>query len=270
VQFKLDGQTLGLEDTSSPYSVSWDSRGVSNGSHTLSAVARDASGNLGSSGNVVVTVANSVQPAGLVAAYGFDAGSGLSAVDVSGNANNGTLTNGPVWSAAGKFGGAISFDGVNDSVVVPDANSLDLTAGMTLEAWVNPSVSGGWRTVLFKEQAADLVYGLYAFRETGVANGQVYVGGERGVNASAATPLNVWTHLAVTYDGAMLRLFSNGAQVAQLAQAGSIAVSTGVLRIGGNAIWSEWFKGLIDEVRVYNRALTAAEIQADMTRRVGP
>jgi hypothetical protein len=160
---------------------------------------------------------------------------------------------------------------VNDSVVVPDANSLDLTSGMTLEAWVNPSANGGWRTVLFKEQPADLVYGLYAFRNTGVADGQVFIGGaERVVDAAAPTPMNAWTHLAVTYDGATLRLYSNGTQVAQVAQTGSILTSTGVLRIGGNAIWNEWFKGLIDEVRVYNRALSAAEVQADMNRRIGP
>jgi chitodextrinase len=269
VTFRVDGVDVSPEDTTSPYSASWDSRAVSNGTHTITAVARDASGNTTTSANIVVTVANSAQPAGLVAAYSFDQGTGTVATDISGNGNNGTLTNGPTWAAVGKFGGAITFDGVNDSVVVPDANSLDLTTGMTLEAWVNPSANGGWRTILFKEQAADLVYGLYAFRSTGVANGQVYIGAERAVNATAATPLNAWTHLALTYDGATLRLYSNGSQVASLAQTGSILTSTGVLRIGGNAIWSEWFKGLIDEVRVYNRALSATEIQGDMTRAVG-
>ncbi len=49
-----------------------------------------------------------------------------------------------------------------------------------------------------------------------------------------------------------------------LAVAGAIQTSTSPMRIGGNTIWSEWFNGLIDEVRVYNRALTAAEIQTDM------
>ena len=51
---------------------------------------------------------------------------------------------------------------------------------------------------------------------------------------------------------------------------GSIATSTGALRIGGNTIWPEWFAGLIDEVRIYNRALSTTEIQADMNTRVGP
>ena len=50
----------------------------------------------------------------------------------------------------------------------------------------------------------------------------------------------------------------------------SMAASTGALKIGGNSIWPEWFKGMIDEVRVYNRALSVAEIQADRDRPVGP
>ena len=82
--------------------------------------------------------------------------------------------------------------------------------------------------------------------------------------------VNVWTHLAATYDGATLRLYVNGVQVKTLAITGSIKASTGVLRIGGNAVWGEWFAGLIDEARLYNRALTAAELQADMVVPVNP
>ncbi len=87
---------------------------------------------------------------------------------------------------------------------------------------------------------------------------------------TAALPTGAWTHLAATYDGTTLRLYVNGAQVAQLAVAGSIPTSNSPLRIGGNAIWGEWFNGLIDEVRVYNRALSAAEIQNDMNRSITP
>ena len=83
-------------------------------------------------------------------------------------------------------------------------------------------------------------------------------------------PLGVWSHLASTYDGTTLRLYVNGTQVSQLAASGSILTSTSPLRIGGNGIWCEWFNGLIDEVRVYNRALSAAEIQGDMLRSITP
>jgi hypothetical protein len=68
----------------------------------------------------------------------------------------------------------------------------------------------------------------------------------------------------MTYDGTTMRMFVNGVQVSAKAVSGAVAVSDGALRIGGNSIWGEYFRGLIDEVRVYNRALTAAEIQTDM------
>src|SRR5262249_4667308 len=65
-----------------------------------------------------------------------------------------------------------------------------------------------------------------------------------------------------------LRLYVNGAQAASTAVSGTIGASTGALRIGGNGIWKEFFNGLIDEVRVYDHALTASEIQSDMQRPV--
>jgi hypothetical protein len=87
---------------------------------------------------------------------------GTAAHDTSGFANNATLGNGASWNAAGKYGGAISFDGINDWLTVADANSLDLTTGMTLEAWVKPTVLNSWETVILKESGTDLAYSLYA------------------------------------------------------------------------------------------------------------
>jgi hypothetical protein len=77
--------------------------------------------------------------------------------------------------------------------------------------------------------------------------------------------LNIWTHLAATYDGTTLRLYVNGVQAGSRAVSGAIQVSNRPLRIGGNSVWGEWFAGRIDEVRIYRRALSAAEVQADMT-----
>ena len=73
-----------------------------------------------------------------MAAYGFEETSGTTVADSSGTGNNGTIGGAAARTAAGKIGRAIDFDGVNDLVSVPDANSLDLTTGMTLEAWVQP------------------------------------------------------------------------------------------------------------------------------------
>ena len=219
-----------------------------------------------------MTVDNSVPaPTGLVAAYGFDEASGLTATDRSPNGNTGTIS-GATRALAGRFGGALSFDGVNDWVTVADAASLDLTTGMTLEAWVRPSAAGtAWRTVLLKEQPGNLVYALYSNEGSNRPSGHVFVGGDRDTRGGAASvPLNAWTHLAATYDGTALRLFVNGTQSSTVALTGAMAGSTGALRIGGNAVWPEWFQGLVDEVRVYNRALTAAQIQADMAAPVSP
>ena len=138
---------------------------------------------------------------------------------------------------------------------------------MTLEAWVRPTALGGmWRTVLFKEQASHMTYALYANTATDRPTGQAYAGGQRDARGPSALPVGAWTHLAVTYDGSTVRLFVNGTEAADQAADGPMTVSTGPLKIGGNAVWPEWFSGLIDDVRVYNRPLSTAEIQGDLAR----
>lgn len=77
---------------------------------------------------------------GLVLYLSFNQGSGLQALDSSGNNNHG-LVQGAVWNPDGKFGGALEFDGMNSEVVVTDSDSLDLTTAMTLEAWVRPTMN---------------------------------------------------------------------------------------------------------------------------------
>ena len=159
VQFRLDSQPLGAERTTPPYSVTWDSATASNGSHVLTATAHDAAGNSAvATANIVVS--NTAQtPGGLVAAYGFNQGSGVQATDASGQGNTGTISS-ATWTAAGKFGAALSFNGTSAWVTVADAASLDLTSGLTIEAWVNPTSGSAWRTVVLKENAPALAYAL--------------------------------------------------------------------------------------------------------------
>jgi hypothetical protein len=122
--------------------------------------------------------------------------------------------------------------------------------------------------VLFKERPGGIVYSLYANQSAGRPVGQVWLGAEQNAVGSAGLALNAWSHLASTYDGASLRLYVNGVLVSSTVVSGSLAPSTGVLRVGGNGVWPEWFAGLIDEVRVYSRALSAGEIQTDMNTAV--
>src|SRR5262245_12733779 len=87
---------------------------------------------------------------GLVAAYGFEAGSGTTAADESGSGNVGKIVN-ATWVHSGAYGNALSFNGSNAAVAVADSASLHFRHAMTLEAWVKPSaVSGAWRDVVYK------------------------------------------------------------------------------------------------------------------------
>lgn len=268
VQFELDQTPLGAEDTSLPYTFNWPTTSAPNGVYVLTAVARDAQGHQTRSSGITVTVSNAQAPTGLVAAYGFNELTGSIVGDASGNGNGGQINN-AVWSASGRYGGALQFNGTTSMVSVTDAASLDLTTGMTLSAWVSPSQLSGWRTVIMKERTGDLAYGIYAHDQAPRPAGYISVPNQVTVPGTGALTLNNWTHLAVTYDGASLALFVNGTEVRRVAAPGSMTTSASMLRIGGNSVWGEYFSGLIDEVRVYNRALTAIEIQTDMNTPVG-
>jgi hypothetical protein len=216
-------------------------------------------------GTVTVNVTAPADDA-LVLALGFDENMGLTAFDASGRNHHGTISG--AERVSGKIGGALRFDGLDDWVTVADAAALDLSSGMTLEAWVNPATTGGWRTVLLKEGAGNMAYELYA-NNPDVARPAAYFtttgGAIRGITGTTAMAANSWSHLAVTYDGANMRLYVNGTLVRTVARTGAVLETDGPLHIGGNEVWGgEWFAGLIDEVRIYNRALSASEIQADM------
>lgn len=236
------------------------------GTYTVSLTARGSSGSNTKTHAITISIV-SAGTGGLVAAYSFEEVSGSTVVDASGKGNHGRIKE--ATRVTGKFGQALSFDGINDWVTVNSASSLDLTNGMTLEAWVYPTAAmNSWRSVLLKEQAGGLAYALYAHSDSNQPVASINIIGDQNLAGGATLTANTWVHLVATYDGVTERLYVNGTQVASKAQTGSMTVSTGALRIGGNSVWSEYFKGYIDEVRVYNRALTASEIKTDMTTAV--
>jgi hypothetical protein len=265
VQFLLDGAALQAEDTTAPYAVDWNTNLAANGAHTLSARARDARGNTTDAANVGVTASNTTI-AGLVAAYSFGEGTGGSVADSTGNGNTGTITN-ATWTTSGKFGNALVFNGTNAKVTIPDASALDLTTAMTLEAWVYPTTTPtNWSTILHKE--IDRYY-IAAGSNTGApAVGGTFTSGNTNLYGAAPMTANVWTHVAATYDGTTLILYLNGNPVSSKAVAGSLTVSGSPVSIGGTAAYGEFFTGRIDEVRIYNRALTQAQVQQDMAQPV--
>lgn len=210
---------------------------------------------------------------GLVGYWKFDEGSGNTATDSSGNNNHGTLNNGPAW-VPGKFGKALSFDGVDDFVQIPQSSSLDVTDQITVEAWVYPrAYVGSFGDVShIVSRCADNGGHIYVLSVH--ADGKVWfsVNPMSGEKLSVANlTLNTWTHLAMTYDGAYIRLYINGYLDSSYVQSGSIYTTGNWLAIGckptgsggGPGIYA-YFNGIIDEVRIYNRALSQQEIQSDI------
>jgi hypothetical protein len=169
-----------------------------------------------------------------------------------------------VWGT-GKYGGALNFNGTSNMVRVPSASSLNVGAAMTLAAWIQPTAAqSGWKTIMQRETDA---YFLNASNSAGPlfpSGGATFGTNTQWVSGNAASPLNSWTHVALTYDGTTVRLYVNGTQVATKAVTGAVQSSSSPLSIGGNAPYGEYFKGFIDEAQVYNRALTAAEVTTAM------
>src|SRR5438309_4753432 len=128
------------------------------------------------------------QTGGLVAAYSFNEGTGTTVADASGNGNAGTLS-GTTWTNGGKYGSALVFNGTSARVTINNSASLQLTAGMTLEAWVNPStVSSSWRDVIYKGNDN------YYLEGTSSSGGVPAMGGTFGGTLYGTTALaaNTW------------------------------------------------------------------------------
>jgi glucose/arabinose dehydrogenase len=204
------------------------------------------------------------RPQGLVAGYGFEEGSGSVTADYSAHGNTGSLAGGAAWTAAGRFGRALTFNGSSSVVSAADSPSLALAPGMTLQAWVRPTAAGGTRAVVVKEGSSGPAFALYAGTGNGGPTGSALLDGTvRTVATAQPLPLNAWSHLALAYDGAALLLYVNGTPVASTPATGSLPTSSGPLRIGTTAS-GQAFAGQLDEVRVYDRGLSTAEIGTDL------
>jgi hypothetical protein len=178
----------------------------------------------------------------------------------------GSLRNGTVWTAQGKSGSGLTFDGLDDYLEVP---SPDLPTGdFTWQAWIRGTQ---WRSF----QAVMMARDHFGAELTIDGSGQVVVvldAGERLVSTSSI-PLATWTHVAMTRSGGFLRIYLNGAQntVSSTSQSplnfGSCPLLIGVDADSGcTRKLNGYFSGTLDEVRIYNRALSTSEIQQEMSR----
>ena len=210
-------------------------------------------------------------PSGLVGWWRFSD----NAFDSSGNGNTGTLVNGPQW-VAGKFGGnALSFDGVNDYVEVPNSASLNPTSHITVEAWFN-AVAGtltNQKTLVQKPFTSHAVphyqYTLLLLDTTTKPKAAAFSMTVGGVSHWVIAKdlwygYGTWHHLAGTYDGSTITLYLDGTDVASKSVSGTISTYDTVLQIGAYPNLSKTstycFKGIIDEVRIWDIALTEDQL----------
>ncbi len=230
------------------------------------AIVIDNTANASALSDYQVKVTNPIyDETGLVGSWHFEENTGTTTADTSGYTNTGTLSaTGATWTTSGKFGNALSFDGSTGYVQNTSPTNLPTgSASRTMEAWIKPAALPG-----------GVGYGIISYGAgsgTSIAslmlnNNKLYFANCLvGITGTTALSAGNWYHVAAVYDGTNITLYVNGA----FDSSGAITLSTTLdadgIRIGrasscGGTYF--YFNGSMDEARVYNRALSAAEIKA--------
>jgi len=199
--------------------------------------------------------------AGLVGHWRFEEYSGTTVMDSSPYANNGLLMNGPQWTTG--QGPCLSFDGVNDCVDCGTGSSLNLTGDLTVTSWIyleNYGLIGDARIV----DKGDAPAGFVFYLKDGLHSLAYQAGAAEVVSDSEAIRLNEWQHVAVSYSSASgtVTFYVNGqtAGIVTNYQTDPVDSADAPLIIGNTASLGRGFEGMLSDVRLYNRALTAEEI----------
>ena len=197
---------------------------------------------------------------GLLGWWKLDEKEGTTAVDSSGNGNDGTLVGKPVWRPeGGKIGGAIELSGKGDYVKIANESAFDITSQITISTWVNIiSVPQEWTGIVTKGDGAWRM-------STSFANNVFHFGVSREdyLNGNVAVGSGLWHHVACVYDGSKMSIYVDGKRDASRPRTGPIATNDFPVCIGGNIeLTGHCWNGLIDDVRVYNYALSENEIAA--------
>jgi len=184
------------------------------------------------------------------------------AAAVSGNNNTGALLGGAAF-AAGRFNNALSLDGIDGRVLINNTAGLNLANALTLSAWLNPAdLSGAYRTVAIKGVPGLRGYGMNV--KAGALNFVKMAATDTNVTSTVTLATGAWQHAVITWDATAgeVKFYLNGvlAQTVLDAAALTAPLDADYLSIGSWLTGGSFFKGSIDDLRIYNRALSAADV----------
>ncbi|TAH33931.1 LamG domain-containing protein [Candidatus Saccharibacteria bacterium] len=216
---------------------------------------------------IFFAVGGSAAAAGdLVGYWNFDEATGTNAADASGNANHGTFvgsgaTHSTVLPPTSCFINthSVQFDGSGDHVEIADNATMDPTNAISISFWMNPdSVNNGYQHVLFKQGPVVTSYGVW------LANDHVYMESNdnsiRSLTSNATVTAGDWHYITVTYDGTEQKLYIDGTLDNSQSLSGiTLTYTNSPVKIG-TGDYNNPFAGYVDDLRIYNRALTAGEI----------
>ncbi|MFA5930785.1 MAG: LamG domain-containing protein [archaeon] len=197
---------------------------------------------------------------GLVGLWNFNG----NALDSSENGNNGTVSGATLTTDRfGVANKAYSFDGVNDTISVPDSSVLDLTNQLTISAWIYPTKASGIQNVISKSSSSQ--NNAYIFPRTENGWSQISylasINGWKTIFVSFPSR-NVWHHVVGTYDGVTMKTYIDGVAIGSTTYSGTILTNSNPLVFGNQPGFSEYYGGTLDEVAVWDRNLGASEVLA--------
>jgi hypothetical protein len=209
----------------------------------------------------------------LVLYFSFDAETKDDIKDLSKHENHGTISGNPKWDT-GKIGKAVTFDAVDDQVVVPTSKSLDIEKEITMMAWINAGkdLMADWRTIIGKSPTNVLGQTTFSYDirtdKDGKLRFSLNMGGWQHIIGPVAE-IGKWSHVAGTYDGSEMVFYLNGAEIGKKPVKGKINVTADPVGIGnivdaGGASQNEYWAGHLDEVKVWNRGLSNDEVKQQM------
>jgi len=202
-----------------------------------------------------------------VGIWTFDNISGDKVKDDSGNGNDGKFVGKPEI-VAGKSGKAIKLNGTDSCIEVPDNNTLDLTDGLTMLGWFNWEGSGdGWQTLFCKGPMSGTNENYALFVNTGAGYFHFILTPPARTNIDSPGGVikkNEWQFVAATWDSKTVKIYLDGKMIKEQGVAGKSTPNNNTLRIGHREGSPHWWKGMQDQMALFKKALTEAEINTIM------